>query len=185
MGLNDIRLSPSTLAALYSTSLVDGDQPEQLVHLAREPAAHDHATNEIATATPETKPGFRFLGNNKKRILIAVACQGKAYLPDDDLAFLTKMLTACKLGLDDVAIVNTSHYPGTAAPEYLARFNSEVVFLFGPDPAAFGLPMAFPQFQVQSYAGTTFLYTPPLGQMSGDELLKSKLWLSLKRIFSI
>lgn len=206
MGLNDIRLSASALASLYTNSLVDsGDEgspaqtPVQKVTERREqppyvaksgpsaaPAAPPLPTAPPASpVTPSGSGTWKYLGNNKKQILVVVSYQGKAYLPDEELTFLTRMLTACKLGLDDVAIVNSSHYPAYSSNDYLEQFKSQIVFLFGVEPAGFGLPLSFPQYQVQSFAGTTFLYAPALEERHRDEMLKSRLWVCLKRIFNL
>jgi len=60
-----------------------------------------------------------------------------------------------------------------------------IVFLFGLNPIDFGLPVGFPQFQVQTVAGCTFLYAPAIEESRTDKLLKSKLWVSLRSIFGI
>lgn len=146
------------------------------------PAGNAQPTS--ATLNTDT-PAWKYLGNNKKHVLIVVDYEGAAYLPDDELAFLTKMLTACKLGLGDVAIVNSAHYPKYSSADYLRQFRSQQVLLFGRDPESFGLPLAFPQFQVQAFAGVTFLSSPPLGEMMDNTALKSTLWASLKRIFTL
>ena len=150
------------------------------------PLAGQSATNlPVAAASRDAGAQWKYLGNNKRSILVVVSYAGSAYLPDEELNFLTKMLTACKLSLDDVAIVNSAHYPDRQAREYQQFFRSSIVFLFGPDPVSFGLPVSFPHYQVQAVAGTTYLFTPPLEERHRDDLLKSKLWVCLKRIFSL
>ncbi|RYY56214.1 MAG: hypothetical protein EOO09_07520 [Chitinophagaceae bacterium] len=204
MGLNDIRLTGALLADLYPRSLVDtGEASASALNAAPpEETAPAPVTGEMIPAgspgesLPATGPGpaeapvaaatqWKFLGNNKKRVLVVVDYAGTAYLPDEELNFLTRMLTACKFGLDDVAIVNSAHYPGEKSAAYLRQFGSTQVLLFGRDPAAFGLPMSFPVFQVQTFAGTAFLSAPPLGAMMEDKELKGQLWTSLKRMFNL
>jgi hypothetical protein len=67
----------------------------------------------------------------------------------------------------------------------IAQFSSKIIFLFGIDPVSFGLPVNFPQFQLQPFASATFLFSPPLDELRKDELLKSKLWVCLRRLFAI
>lgn len=171
MSLNDIQLPGSVLASLYPHSLVQ--------------------TGEITTSelpmveTGEDLPTWKFLGDNQRHILIVVNYPDSPYLPDDELDFLTKMLTACRLSIGDTAIVNAAHHPGFTAKDYLGQFHSKIVFLFGIDPVSFGLPVSFPAYQVQSVANITYMHTPALEERHQDELLKSKLWVSLKRIFGI
>lgn len=171
MGLNDIRLSPPVAAALYRSSLIDAN------------------TNDIVQ-NPETvitaaEPVWEYLGNNKKNILFVVNYSNATYLPDEELSFLTNILTASKLDLGDVAIINLRNYPQKDYKDILNHFNSKTIFLFGIEPVDFGLPVDFPHFQVQSFANNTFLYTPALEERHSDKLFKSKLWVCLQRIFGI
>lgn len=167
--LNNIRLTPAIAAALYHHSLIDDE-------------IHEVAEKKPAVI-PVAGDEWKFLGANQQNILIAVSHSGITHLPDEDLDLLSSILKACKLGLADVAIINAHNYPQHTYKEYLDQFNSKIVLLFGMDPVSFGLPVDFPHFQVQSFAKTTFLYSPPLAEY--DKLLKSKLWVSLKTIFKL
>ncbi|MBL7740465.1 MAG: hypothetical protein JNK14_14705 [Chitinophagaceae bacterium] len=131
-----------------------------------------------------TKPR-KYLGENQKNILVLVNYPGTVYLPDEELNFLTNMLTACKLSLADVAVVNSSTDEGIGYKDAITHFKSRIIFLFGIAPLSFGLPVDFPHFQVQSFANVTFLYTPALEECRKDGVLKSKLWVCLRRIFGI
>lgn len=182
MGLNDLHLSPAVLSRLYPSSLINTDkidtvQPDIL-------ADKDLTKTKI---NPERPPAsaWKFLGSNQQKILIVVNYTDAVHLPDEELSFLTSMLAACKLSLGDVAIVNRNNYKDVLYKELLTHFQSKIVFLFGVEPAEFGLPVSFPYFQVQSLANSTFLYTPALEERHTDALLKSKLWVSLRSIFGI
>ena len=177
MSLNDLHLSSSLITALYPSSLISTDI-EDSVPTQKKSGIGQEAGTDIA----ET---WKSLGNNQKNILIVVNYGGIVHLPDEELSFLTGMLTACKLSLDDVAIINTNNYKKVNYKDILTQFKSKIVFLFGVAPGDFGLPVNFPFFQVQSVSNCTFLYTPALEQRHTDVLLKSRLWVSLRTIFSI
>lgn len=181
MGLNDLRLSPAVLSRLYPTSLINTGNTDIIQSVA--------PTKELIKANLETEQPtgqtWKFLGNNHQKILIVVNYSNAVHLPDEELSFLTNMLAACKLSLGDVAIVNRNNYKDILYKELLTHFQSRIVFLFGVEPAGFGLPVSFPYFQVQSLANITFLYTPALEERHTDTLLKSKLWVSLRSIFGI
>jgi len=177
MGLNDIQLPASSIVDLYRSSLVEstGDQTTS-------------SSISSAKAAPFIEPAaeeWKYLGENKKKILIVVDYKEAVHLPDEELTFLTGMLTACQLSLADVAIVNRNNYPNKEYTELKSHFQSRIIFLFGVDPVSFGLPMSFPHYQIQSFASATFLFTPALEERKKDELLKSKLWVCLRRIFVI
>jgi hypothetical protein len=106
-------------------------------------------------------------------------------LPDEQLNFITGALTACKLGLADVAILNISHTPSGKYKEIYNEFKSKVTILFGVTPAEFEMPVDFPEFQVQAFNNCTYLHSPELSKLEADKVLKSKFWVCLRRLFDI
>jgi hypothetical protein len=174
MNLNHIQLPASVVAHLYKKSLIE--------------TAHDPSAETVVFSLKKTDKSsnkWKYLGENKKNILIVVNYNDTVFLPDEELSFLTNMLAACKLGLADVSIVNRANHEDINYKEMIAQFSSKIIFLFGIDPAAFGLPVSFPHFQLQPFSGATFLFSPALEQCNNDALLKSKLWVCLRRLFSI
>jgi len=181
MGLNDLHLSPSILSRLYPSSLINTGNIE-MAQPGIPAKDSSKSKKEIETLL---LPAWQFLGSNQRNILVVVNYSNAVHLPDEELSFLTNMLAACKLSLGDVAIVNRNNYKDVLYKDILTHFQSKIVFLFGVEPAAFGLPVSFPYFQVQLFANCTFLYTPALEVRNNDPLLKSKLWVSLRSIFGI
>lgn len=179
MDINHIDLNPVIVANLYTETLTDTN-----VDSAEKPAASPPAeAGPFRTDKPET--AWRSLGNNKKNILLVVNNPGIVYLPDNELTFLTGILGACKLTLADVAIVNQHNHPAMAYKELTTHFKSRVVLLFDVEPDAFGLPMSFPHYQIQAFAGSSFLFSPSLKELENDRVEKSKLWVCLKRLFNL
>jgi hypothetical protein len=205
MGLNDIKLSPYLAAALYGHSLVEAPATDQTPSSSGKKTITASTGGEIinehiiitveeddpteplppSSTRKKTEKVSRSLGGNSKNILIVINYNNVVYLPDEELEFLTSMLKACKLNLDNVAIVNTNNSPGDGYKEYAKQYSSKVVLLFGVDPVSFDLPVSFPEFQVQSFNSNTFLYSPTLQECRTDKLLKSKLWVCLQRIFGL
>lgn len=173
MNLNRIQLPASVIASLYRHTLVDVE-PDSSETSSFSSKKEDTSTNK-----------WKYLGQNNKNILVVVNNSDTVHLPDDDLSFLTNMLAACHMSLADVAIVNGNNYDDINYKEMIAQFSSRVIFLFGIDPVSFGLPVSFPHFQLQPFANATFLYTPSLEECSKDPLLKSKLWVCLRRLFNV
>jgi len=167
MDLNQLKLSPHTLTALYKNLLVNINEPG--------PAAE----------TRGEKSSWKFLGENRRNILIVVNYPETMYIPDEQLAFLINLLSACKLNLGDVAVLNIHRYPAANLVSILSFFKSKMVFLFGVEPTALSSPISFPHFQVQEFSGTTYLFSPQLTEIEQDKILKSKLWVCLKRIFNL
>jgi hypothetical protein len=200
MSLNDIELPDSLVTELYGDKLLISAQratpppPQPAATSQPVPPVIPAATTAQTKAASQSAPtavapsAYKFLGNNLKKITILVDSPQTAFLPDEQLAFLTKMLEACKLNIGDVAIVNQANSPVEIAS--LKRQLSPVfLLLFGPGPEAIGLPIHFPLFKIQPYDQCSYLSIPSLAQLvqPGDEskLLKSKLWVCLRQLFEV
>jgi len=179
MDLNHINLPAFLVADLYHCSLIESNGAP--VSFQEEEVSIGKHTMPDIIGTAD----WKYLGENRKNILIVVSYPDVVHLPDDDLHFLTGILQACKLSIGDVAISNFTNYTDKPYKEIISHFKSKHIFLFGLDPETFGLPMSFPHFQVQSFAGHSFLFSPELQKLENDKVLKSKLWVCLKRIFGI
>ena len=162
MSLNNISLPSQMIADLYGHSLVDG----------------------TATAMPQ-KEAVPFLGRGGKNIVIAVNEEKAPFLPDNELGFLTKVLTACQLGLMDVAIVNWHNMPHHDVKAVMEQFNATSVILFGVEPDLFGLAANVPAYTVHAVGNTRFVTAPPLRQIEESKEAKTLLWMALKQVFGI
>jgi len=187
MGLNNIELPASVVASLYPSTLVTMDtaETESLAAKSAEPASPANQQTQPAIAAPSPSFTWKFLGNNKRAVLVVVNNPGILHLPDDDLNFLTTMLTACKLGLGDIILINYANYAEKGGPAAVKYFKSREVMLFGIDPSEFGLPVSFPEYQVQAVANVQYVFSPALGALANDKGAKGKLWSSLKKLFGI
>jgi len=176
MDLNHIDLPSSLIAELYRSVLIDEIKvvDEKIV-----------AEKKVTTTTPIEESSMKFLGENRKNILIMVDYEDAVHIPDEDLALLVAMLTACKLNIADVAIVNRRNLSNANGRDVVEKLAGRVVFLFGIDPLSFGLPLSFPEFQLQAFAGATYLFAPELNQYNDNPNLKRQLWESLKRLFVV
>lgn len=215
MSLNEIDLNAALLTELYGHVLVDTGErapakvtqspepvhspvaePPPVAPVTSQPAAPvatpasapdplPAATVSVIAAAPPTEDDWKFLGKNAQKVLIVVDYQSAVHIPDEDLAFLTQLLAACKLNLGDITLVNFLHYRQTSYQAVLEKFGSRRVILFGVDPVQWGLPINFPQFQQQAFAGCQFLHAPDLSAIKADKLVKTKLWVALQPFFGL
>lgn len=166
MSLNSLNLTTDDLTRLYKNSLVE-------------------AGDEKAVAKDQLTTAYKFLGENRKQTLVVVNYNQTVHLPDSQLTFLTKLLAACQLSLGDVAILNYAK-AGLPALENIVSFFTPVnVLLFDVKPDAFGLPLIFPQFQIQNYREIKFVHFPSLELIEPDKNLKTQLWTSLKKMYNL
>ena len=171
MSLNTIKFDPTEISSLYKNSLVE-------------------INSEKAAAQPPANTGleaaeWKYLGENKKRTLVVVRYADAIHIPDKQLSFLIKLLAACNLNPADVAVLNFQGHHSSEFNDILNFFTPKAVLLFAVEPGEFGLPMIFPQFQVQGYKDAVFVASPSLETIEPDKSLKGKLWVSLKKIFNL
>ncbi len=166
MSLDNIQLPPDIIQSLYGKCLYDlkTDKPA---------AAHKESNNT------------NFLGSNQKGIAILVNSDEALYLPDEELNFLLGILTACKLSMADIALVNMHKNPGLTYTDITEQVKAEKVFLFGVSTDTLQLPLQFPHYQVQQYNGQVYLSAVTLAEMQKNKEEKMKLWNCLKRIFAL
>jgi hypothetical protein len=169
MALNDIHLPPGTVADLYKNVLIE---PGQSVA----PTETKHTKQNSSTI---------FLGNNKKQVVLIVNYEDAVHIPDAQLNFLTSILTACKLNLDDIAIINFAGLNEKPFKEILKEVPAKSVLLFGVKTESLSLPISFPLFQVQFFDGINYLSSPMLDEIEKDKSLKGQLWTSLKKLFNL
>jgi hypothetical protein len=166
MSIDQINLPITTIKAFYKKNLV--------------------ISKESKVAEKEDMPkGFSVLGNNEKNIVIIVNEKDSLYLPDQELQFLTGILTACKLSLSDVAILNIQK---NSTADYLSIhqiLNPSVILMFQVNTDQISLPLTFPRYQIQQYNNQTYLCAPGLSTIEKDKSEKLKLWNALKQIFLI
>jgi hypothetical protein len=172
MSLNSIKFEPTDIAFLFKNSLVEINA-EQLV-LSPPKIEADQITTR-----------FKYLGENKNKTLVVVRNMDAVHIPDKQLSFLTKLLAACNMNLADVAIFNFQDHNSSDFDEILNFFKPKIILLFDVEPGEFGLPMIFPQFQVQGYRDAVFVSSPSLDIIEPDKSLKGKLWVCLKKIFNL
>ena len=163
MSLNEIQLTNQLLTSLYPDVLIG---------------------STVASTVPAPQP-VKYLGKNAKNIALVVNSPTHPFLADEELSFLTNILSACKLSLADVAIINF-HSIGEAGIEAAVDLlQPKSVILFGITPLSINLPINFPQFQLQQFNKRTYLSSPELTELARDKALKIQLWNCLKNLFNL
>ncbi|HMU46406.1 MAG TPA: hypothetical protein PKC72_08570 [Chitinophagaceae bacterium] len=175
MDLNNIDLPQNLVAELY---------PDVLV-IPYDDSSHISANIDVPETSNKIENEWISFGNNEKNITLIVNYKDSKHLPDDELSFLSEILSACRLSIGDVAILNINNFKNISYKDVFEKLEPAIVILLGVDPGHIQLPVVFPEFQVQSFSKTSFLFSPPLQELRNDKILKSKLWVCLKQIFGI
>jgi hypothetical protein len=191
MSINNIGLSPELLVSLYRDSLV----PDTEIHASgRIGGKIPDPVEKTAAATgekagPPVAEAYRFLGNNLRRICFIVSYPDTVFLPDKQLAFLTKMLSACRCSIADVSVVNTAH-TSVDIKKLIIQLSPETLFLCGIPPASLNLQEPVEPFTISDINGISTILIPSLTLLSQEETedlipIKKKLWASLRILFKI
>jgi hypothetical protein len=173
MGINDLRLSTDLIADLYPDSLVEGYKP------AKENVRNPKPVADIPAVYP-------FLGENIRSVCFLAHYPEGDFLPPDQLRFLQKILAACKLSLNDIALLNIAHITFDLAGLRL-QLHPKILFLWGISPLSAGLKSELPDFHISVVDGISVIpvASPELMSGSGNEgtEFKQRLWISLKKLF--
>ncbi len=168
MSLDNIQLPSIVIEGLFKNSLV---------------VLNNSESKDVPASEP--KNDISFLGSNKKNITIVVWDDDAIYLAEESLTFLIGILGACKLTMEDVALVNAAKNNTISYQEIQKYLQAEKLLLFGVTPEQLQLPLTFPQYQIQKFDGGQYLTAPALLHLAQNKNEKTKLWNCLKQFFSI
>ena len=118
-----------------------------------------------------------------KHVLIVVKSESNT-LAEKQTLFLTAILKALKLSLQDVHLITDKDENFGTNKEITAKYSPKKVILFGINPADISLPIHFPTFQVQAYENKKYLCSPALEEVEDNKAIKLTLWQSLQQLFS-
>lgn len=155
MDLNHLELSGQLINKLYKTELVN-----------------------LAFKDTSSNDKVQFTGNNKKNILVAI----NASDPDKkDQELLSNLLVACKLTLNDIALVNF-HGQQTSVQNAADELNISKVILFGikPEPG-----LTKKKYEIVNFNNMAFLIADELKDLHRDVEKKKQLWQCLRQLFKI
>ncbi|HEX3767477.1 MAG TPA: hypothetical protein VHT72_03835, partial [Puia sp.] len=145
MGINHLRLSPELIAALYPESLVEGNEPATVNENVR-----------ISKPVAEKTHAYRFLGENNRSICFLIHYPQGDFLPDDQLEFLKKILAACKLSLNDIALLNIARSAFDMA-DLRVQLHPQIIFLWGITPESVGLNSGLSDFSISIFDGISII----------------------------
>ena len=132
---------------------------------------------EIEHVDRSLQAGTSIVDTNKVAVIVQYP---DSEIPAPSVRFLQNLLSAASVKMSEVDILNI-----TQRRYEMDAKGPKTVFLFGVSPVSIDLPINFPEYQVQTFNGVTYLCAPKLEDLEHDKLSKSKLWVCLKRIFNL
>jgi hypothetical protein len=162
--LNNLKLGPAMLEALYRNSLVD---------------LNTNVPSPINVK--QTSRSIAFLGNNARNVLVLVRNNAQEFLSEAEHSFFTKLLKACNLELNDVAVVNLAKE--NALMERITKQLNPAHII------SFGTGAGNELFRMENVDGRKYLNAPRLSDLVEEteksKQLKAKLWSELKMMFGL
>ncbi|MFM7671208.1 MAG: hypothetical protein ACKO6Q_01280 [Bacteroidota bacterium] len=150
------------------------------ISLSTEQVGEWYGQHLIASPREAKEPcNWPLLGDYKKRVLILIDEPEQAFLKDEDLSFLTGILSACKLNMGDVGIINLSGDSNTSSADLKKALHPSSWWLFGLDRSRIGLKESD-----QSAPEPVFI-APPLKELSQNPQDKKLLWNQLRSHFGV
>ena len=174
MSFAEVKLHQKQIVDLYKNVLI---QTETLMNSV-----------EKVVENSEIKKSLEFLGEHKKHVTIIIQDPNAVHISDDKLDFLTNLLTACKLSLADVAIINLAN-KNIQYRLIKDSLQTEYLILMGIDIKQFQLPIIFPKNKIQQFDNCNMLIAEDIGLLMGVssnvKTEKKALWSALKQMFNL
>jgi hypothetical protein len=164
MGIDNIQLSGYLCQNLYNKSLI----------------GEKHADNTVKTSE---KFKINVLGQNKSQVLFLVNNRDQKFVSDSEMKLLSNLLSACKLSMADISLVNFQENPGIIYTDLIDYFHPKKILIFGISTSELQLPFTIPFFQIQQFHEQLYLTNPSLNQFLNNKELKIQLWNCLKKLF--
>ncbi|OAQ38648.1 hypothetical protein A5893_14680 [Pedobacter psychrophilus] len=125
------------------------------------------------------KLDYKYLGDNNKYVLIIVNEPNFDFLNKKDLTFLTKILGAKKLEINDVAIINLAKYPSLDFNDLKSFFGFSKLITFGINPKILKVDGSVPNKKFM-FKDIAILGTWDLYKLDEDVKKKTTFWNELK-----
>ncbi|RZJ41790.1 MULTISPECIES: hypothetical protein [Pedobacter] len=132
-------------------------------------------------AEPTAPKTFKFLGGNKKSVLILVNDIQHDVSTEQGRDLLRKIVKAVDLSTPDFAIVNYAQYDGTEFNEFQEFFKPAIMLSFGVEITDLKLNVTW-QNEIIQHGNTKIIFAPNLHQLDSDLISKKQLWGNLQKI---
>jgi hypothetical protein len=155
----------------------------------RVPIEADKDNNYNTTNEPIKELGqIKYLGEHLKQVTIIVKDELAVYLNENDLTLLSSILSACKLTLADIALINVAQQK-LSLHEILNVLPSKLVMIFDVSSTTLKIKLPTTLYKSIQLGDTYLLFSNSLSLMQGGDqsakLEKGKLWAILKSLFQL
>lgn len=177
----DVYLVPETRVQTGAAEALPADEASGAAAAEMTGAPVEPVTTEISETAPVKAREFKYLGNNKRNVLILVNSQSEQVSNEKGRELLRKIVKSVNLAAADFALLNYAGYPETDFSELAAFFNPEIVFSFGVGCSQLGLP-DHALYTVVTEGSVRLIFSAGLELLDDDMQAKKILWGALKQL---
>ncbi|WEK19781.1 MAG: hypothetical protein P0Y49_01250 [Candidatus Pedobacter colombiensis] len=146
-----------------------------------------HQNIPVSTSQPAVLPAalpadFKFLGNNKRNILILVNDEQNEVSDELGRELLRKIVKSVNLSANDFALLNYAKYKGTGFKALQDYFSSTLIFAFGVTPVELSLAASHPEHVVVQEGAVRMIFSAELRALDKNPAGKKALWGSLQNL---
>lgn len=168
-------------AVISELDVIEAPGTKSFPEVPAEPLIVSEPQVAFKAAVVEEKIAFKFLGKNKRHILILVNDDQHEVSDETGRELLRKIVKSVNLTADDFALLNYAKYSNTNFVQLKEYFNSGVVFAFGVSPSALGLAV-HPENTIVHEGVVKLIFSAGLPQLNEDANGKKALWGCLKNL---
>ncbi|WP_316801770.1 hypothetical protein [Pedobacter nototheniae] len=157
---------------------------EQISRVEALGAVREYPENSVKTPVveePAPDKVFKFLGGNKKAVLILVNDKTNDVSTEAGRELLRKIVKAVELATPDFALLNYAGYTGTNFVELHQFFKPQLMLAFGVATTDLSLNLIW-QNEIILHQTTRMIFAPELHELDGDLNAKKSLWGNLKKL---
>ncbi len=143
---------------------------------------YPNGVTNLDFSAPKTKPDIIYRGKNNQNVLVAIDVYPA--LKKDEQEFLEKLLMACELTMDDIALVNIRDWEMPMSG-IINQLTIKKCIFFGILSLSIDFPIGDKAETVIIYDDKYFIRTSPLSVLQKDPAKKKTLWHALKNMFKV
>lgn len=136
---------------------------------------------EPAASPVQQAVEFKFLGRNKRNILILVNDEHNEVSDEPGRELLRKIVKSVNLSANDFALLNYASYKGIGFKQLQEYFSCALVFAFGVTPADLSL-RAHPEHAIVLEGDVRMIFSAELRILEQNAAGKKALWGSLQSL---
>lgn len=140
------------------------------------------SVSPIAAAPELQSVDFKFLGNNKRNILILVNDEENEVSDEMGRELLRKIVKSVNLSANDFALLNYANYRGTGFQALQDYFCSTLIFAFGVTAAQLSLATSHPEHVIVQEGSVRMIFSSELKTLDKNPAGKKALWGSLQNL---